>query len=201
MGCLLPAEAGFHPAPARPQESHHHHPTQSWVCSDTWNQWKMEQAAQTHGVFPPKAGLYGWAHTHSIKRLVPQKSPESGEMLHLSRSASAQRATQVLPNRVWPSICHSHGERQRSKLLGLPFLLRVNASWAGGTCRRSIASGTPQFTQPGLNAIKRGAPFTGGPRMQKRRPLDHSNYSIDITQCHSGTCWTHQTLLFTGPGC
>lgn len=33
--------------------------------------------------------------------------------------------------------------------------------------------------------------------MQKRRPLDHSNYSIYITQCHSGTWRTHQTLLFT----
>lgn len=33
--------------------------------------------------------------------------------------------------------------------------------------------------------------------MQKRRPLDHSNYSIYITQCHSGTWRTHQTLLLT----
>lgn len=45
---------------------------------------------------------------------------------------------------------------------------------------------------------KEGAPFTGGPRApKKRRPLDHSNYSIDIPRCRSGMWRTHQTLLFT----
>lgn len=58
---------------------------------------KIEQTTQTHGVCSPKIGishvpLSGWASTHAIKRLVPEKSPESGEMPHLSRSASAQRS-------------------------------------------------------------------------------------------------------------
>lgn len=131
MGCLLPAEPGVPPIPSETSRA----TLGRAGCAQTHEtNEKGSRELQSRGFAPQKSGtprvLSGWAQhsTQFHSRGSSPKVPKAGRCC----ICLAQRATQVLPNRVWPSICHSHGERQRSKLLGLPFLLRVNASGSAG---------------------------------------------------------------------
>lgn len=118
-------------------------------------------------------GLGAHARTRLIQRPVPpQKVPPKKRRDVASVSLGVQHRERLKSCQIECDLQSAtlRGERRRSKLLGLPFLLRVNASGPAGTCRRSIPSGTPQFTQPGLNAIKEGL-HSPGARMQKETPI------------------------------
>lgn len=69
-------------------------------------------------------------------------------------------------------------------------------SWPAASLAGSDSEWHPTVYTTQAEYNKRGAPFSRA-CMRKRGPLDHSNYSIYITQWHSGTWRTHQTLLFT----
>lgn len=119
-GLFVTSWIGVPPSPARPREPP---PALSWAGTRETHE-KQSTEFRSRGFAPQKSGI---SHSvrlgaHALREpACPPKSCEPRDAASVC-SASAQRATQVLPNRVWPSICRSHGEKQQSKLLGLPFL-------------------------------------------------------------------------------
>lgn len=181
--------SGFDPA------QHELLPAQSGVHADTQSSDEEVRNRRADSRRPP--GLA--AHTGPLRgpaSAVPQMdaaSVQPGVSTERNSSPAKWSVTFNLPlswwkagkQITWPPLS-VRGECERVGVDLLP------------ASRAPIPSGTLQFTQPRLNAIKEGL-HSPGARMQKRRPLDHSNYSIYITQCHSGTCRTHQTLLLARP--